>query len=98
MTGTFLLAAFILAIRKMSQLFCLGDLQFILFSDNLLKSDDGNGKVFKGTFKGESVAVKKLSLNCPDISQDEQQWENLTKLQNEHLVKYHQCMVHDNFR
>ncbi len=94
MTGTFLLGAFILAIRKMSQLFCLGDLQFS--SDNLLRSDDDG--VFKGTFKGESVAVKKLSLNCPDILQDEQQWENLTKLQNEHLVKYHQCMVQDNFR
>ncbi len=94
MTGTFLLAALILAIRKMSQLFCLGDLQFS--SDNLLRSDDDG--VFKGTFKGEPVAVKKLSLNCPDISQDEQQLEKLTKLQNEHLVKYHQCMVQDNFR
>lgn len=78
----------------MSQLFRLGDLQFSLSSDNLLGSDGNAGKVFKGTFNGEPVAVKKISLNCTDIPQEEQHWEKLIKLQDEHLVSY-QCKVQD---
>jgi hypothetical protein len=80
----------------MSQLFSLGDLQFSLSSDKILGSGS-NGKVFKGTFKGESVAVKKFSLDSV-ILQSEQHWETLIKLRNEHLVKYYECKVQDNVR
>jgi len=56
-------------------------------------------RVFKGTFEGESVAVKKL--NCTDIGrQDEQHWAKLIKLidDHDHVVQYRLCGVQDNIR
>jgi hypothetical protein len=55
---------------------CLGDLQFSASLANLLGSD-GNGRVFKGTFKSEPVAVKQFVVNNTDSQisghhQDEQ--------------------------
>jgi hypothetical protein len=81
----------------MSKLFRFGELQFSSSSNNLLGSD-GNGQVFKGTFNGKPVAVKKFSLKCANSRQDEQHWEKLAELQDEHLVQYHQCVFQDNVR
>lgn len=59
-------------------------------------------RVFRGTFEGESVAVKKLSLNCTDNigAQDEQHWAKLIKLidDHDHVVQYRLCGVQDNIR
>ena len=80
---------------------CLGDLQFSASSANLLGSDV-NGRVFKGTFKGELVAVKQLSVNSADSQisspQDEQHWEKLIKLRCNNLVQYLQCSIQDDIR
>ncbi|EFX73529.1 hypothetical protein DAPPUDRAFT_109602 [Daphnia pulex] len=58
-------------------------------------------RVFKGTFEGESVAVKKLPFNCTDNigPQDEQHWDKLTRLidNHDHVVQY-RLHVQDNIR
>jgi serine/threonine protein kinase len=59
-------------------------------------------RVFKGTFEGESVAVKKLPFNCTDYigPQDEQHWAKLIKLidDHDHVVQYRLHGVQDNIR
>jgi hypothetical protein len=81
---------------------CLGDLQFSASSANLLGSD-GNGRgVFKGTFKGQPVAVKQFLVNGMDSKisrhQDEQQWKKLLNLRDNNLVQYLQCSIQDDIR
>jgi hypothetical protein len=81
---------------------CLGDLQLSASSANFLGSD-GNGRgVFKGTFKGQPVAVKRFLVNSTDspISghQDEKHWEKFLKLRYNNLVQYLQCSIQDDFR
>jgi hypothetical protein len=51
-----------------------------------------NGRVFRGTFKSEAVAVKKLSPEI-NVPQDDQHWEKLIKLVDDHIVKYQQLSL-----
>jgi hypothetical protein len=81
---------------------CSGDLQFRASSANLLGSD-GNGQgVFKGTFKGQPVAVKKFLVNSTDSQiirhQDEQHWEKLLNLRDNNIVQYLKCSIQDDIR
>ena len=57
-----------------------------------------NDKVFKGTFNSQSVAVKKFSFNCTNSKKDEQHWERLIKLRDDHVIQYHQCSVQNGVR
>ncbi len=81
---------------------CFGDLQFNASSANLLGSDGNDRGVFKGTFKGQPVAVKQFLVNgtASKISrhQDEQHWEKLLKLCDNNLVQYLQCSIQDDIR
>lgn len=56
-----------------------------------------NCYVFNGTFKGQSVAVKKFSLSS-NIHKDEQHWDKLIKLRDDHVVQYLLCGVENNIR
>jgi hypothetical protein len=80
---------------------CFGDLQFSASLANLLGSD-GNGRVFKGTFKSEPVAVKQFLVNNTDSQisghQDEQHWEKLLKLSDNNIVQYLQFSIHNDTR
>ncbi len=85
----------------MAEIF-LGDLQFSASSANLLGSD-GNGRgVFKGTFKGQPVAVKQFLVKHTDSQisrhQDGQHWEKLLNLRDNNLVQYLQCSIQDDTR
>ena len=81
---------------------CFGDLQFSASSANLLGSDANGRGVFKGTFKGQPVAVKQFLVNSTDSQisghQDEQHWERLLKLCYNNLVQYLQCSIQDDIR
>jgi hypothetical protein len=81
---------------------CLGDLQFSASSANVLGSDGNGQEVFKGTFKGQPVAVKKFLVKHTDSQisrhQDEQHWEKLLNLRDNNLVQNLQCSIQDDFR
>jgi hypothetical protein len=80
---------------------CFGDLQFSASSANLLGSDSNGRGVFKGTFKGQPVAVKRCLVNGTDNQirhQDEQHWEKLLNLRYNNLVQYLQCSIQDDIR
>jgi hypothetical protein len=81
---------------------CSGDLKFSASSANLLGSDANGRGVFKGTFKGQPVAVKKFLVNGTDSQisrhQNEQHWEKLLNLRDNNLVQYLQCSIQDDIR
>jgi len=81
---------------------CLGDLHFSASSAKLLGSDVNGRGVFKGTFKGQPIAVKQFLVNGTDSQisehQDEQHWEKLLKLRDNNLVHYLQCSIQGDTR
>jgi hypothetical protein len=81
---------------------CFGDLQFNASSANPLGSDSNGQGVFKGTFKGQPVAVKQFLVNSTDSKisrhQNEQHWEKLLNLRDNNLVQYLKCSIQDDIR
>ncbi|KAI9561501.1 hypothetical protein GHT06_012459 [Daphnia sinensis] len=75
---------------------CFEDLQ--LNSSSSLQCDGNNENIFLRKIKGETLAVKKLAPTCDGVCQQEDQWEKLIKLRDNHIVCYRQCVIHQDVR
>ncbi|KAI9561283.1 hypothetical protein GHT06_012239 [Daphnia sinensis] len=75
---------------------CFEDLQ--LNSSSSLQCDGNNDNIFLRKIKGETLAVKKLAPICDGVCQQEDQWEKLIKLRDNHIVCYRQCVIHQDVR
>ncbi|XP_045031562.1 uncharacterized protein LOC116918324 [Daphnia magna] len=75
---------------------CFEDLQLISFSS--LQCDGNNENIFLRKIKGETLAIKKLVPTCDGVGQQKDQWEKLIKLRDNHIVRYRQCVVHQDVR
>ena len=72
---------------------------FFQVSESVVPScaDRTSCNIFKGTFNGKSVAVKKFFQNS-NIHQEENHWLKLIKLRDDHVVQYHLCGIQNNVR
>lgn len=75
---------------------CFEDQQLISFSS--LQCDGNNENIFLRKINGETLAIKKLAPTCDGVGQQEDQWEKLIKLRDNHIVRYRQCVVHQDVR
>ncbi|KAK4004534.1 hypothetical protein OUZ56_006268 [Daphnia magna] len=75
---------------------CFEGQQLISFSR--LQCDGNNENIFLRKINGETLAIKKLAPTCDGVGQQEDQWEKLIKLRDNHIVRYRQCVVHQDVR
>uniref|UniRef100_A0A0P4ZNA8 Ankyrin n=1 Tax=Daphnia magna TaxID=35525 RepID=A0A0P4ZNA8_9CRUS len=75
---------------------CFEDQQLISFSS--LQCEGNNENIFLRKINGETLAIKKLAPTCDGVGQQEDQWEKLIKLRDNHIVRYRQCVVHQDVR
>lgn len=69
----------------------------ILPNETLLDKNHKNNSVFKGTFKGQSVAVKKIAINTATRLEDDL-WLKIVELKSDNVVTYYYCAIKDSFR